>query len=180
MKKEISVNKANRLINDGPVALVSLLYKHKPNIFTVAWNMPVSSQPLCVAIACGFKNYSTTGIKESCEFVINIPDQKLKEEVIGCGSVSGRDTDKFQKFNLNTLPSKTVHAPGIKECIGHLECIVSKSVDHIDHTIFIAKVVSAQVDEDKWDFENNVWIPERSLSLHHLGGKFFSVTQKIK
>ncbi len=176
MKKDISISKANRLINHGPVVLVSTLYKGRANIFTVAWNMPVSHSPLCIAIASGNSNFSTKIINETGEFVINVPDISLKEKVIGCGSVSGENVEKFKRFELTPLKSKKINAPGIKECIGHLECKLEKSVNFYDHTIFIAKVVAAYADEEKWDFKENVWKAEKAQILHHLGGPYFVVT----
>lgn len=179
MKKEVPIGKANRLINHGPVVLISLLYNEKPNIFTVAWNMPISHSPMSLAIACGNSNYSTEGIKESCEFVINIPDLSLKEKVIQCGKSSGRDKDKFSEFNLTPLDSQKIKAFGIQECIGHMECIVSKTIEHTDHTIFLAKVVCAVVDEDKWNFQENIWQIDKAEILHHLGGPNFGITKSV-
>ncbi|HEC92468.1 MAG TPA: flavin reductase family protein [Candidatus Atribacteria bacterium] len=178
-KKDIPLNNANRLINAGAVVLVSTLYKDRPNVFTVAWNMPVSHSPICVAIASGKSNYSTKIIEETKEFVINIPDASMKEEVINCGSVSGENVEKFKRFELTPLKSKKIKAPGIKECIGHLECTLEKFVDIYDHIVFIAKVVAAYVDEDKWDFDDNVWIPEKAEVIQHLGGKYFAKIKEI-
>ncbi len=179
MKKEIQIQKANRLINHGPVVLVSLLANEKPNILSVAWNMPVSHKPMCIAIASGHSNYSTNCIKETGEFVINVPDKDLKKQVIECGTTSGKDIDKFQEFILTQFPSTNIKAPGVEECIGHIECKVDKAYEYGDHYIFIAKVVYACVDKDKWDFENDIWLPDKANTLHHLGGSFFSVTREI-
>lgn len=177
MKKEISLNKANRLINHGPVLLISTLYNKKPNIFTVAWNMPVSHSPMTIAIACGERNLSTEAIKKTKEFIINIPDENIKEAVIRCGKTSGRNTDKFKNFNFTKLESHKLSVYGIGECIGHLECRVNNEIKHSDHIIFISDVLYACVDDNKWNFEENIWITEKTRTLHHLGGDHFAVSK---
>jgi flavin reductase (DIM6/NTAB) family NADH-FMN oxidoreductase RutF len=56
-----------------------------------------------------------------------VPPQ-LKEVVQYCGTVSGRDYDKFKEKQLTAIPSKKVKTPIIKECILHFECrVVNKS-----------------------------------------------------
>lgn len=178
-KKDIPLNNANRLINAGAVVLVSTLYKERANVFTVAWNMPVSHSPMCVAIASGKSNFSTKIIVETKEFVINIPDISFKDKVINCGSVSGENVEKFKRFELTPLKSRKIKAPGIKECIGHLECKLEKSVNIYDHIVFIARVVAVYVDADKWDFDENVWIPEKAKVIQHLGSRYFAKIEGI-
>ena len=46
----------------------------------------------------------------------------MGEVVRFCGSVSGRDHDKFAEMNLTAIPSRDVFAPVIQECGIHLEC----------------------------------------------------------
>lgn len=173
MKKEISVNKANRLINNGPLVLVSTQYNGKTNIFTVAWNMPVTHTPVSVAISSGYPNYSTRIIEETGEFVINIPDKFIKDKVINCGKVHGNEIDKFKEFNLTPSQSRLIKTPGVEECIGHLECRVEQVINLSDHKLFIAKVLFASVEESKWNFQENVWNLTEANLLHHLGGPYF-------
>jgi flavin reductase (DIM6/NTAB) family NADH-FMN oxidoreductase RutF len=67
-------------------------------------------------------------IEETGEFTVNVVPPKLKEVVQYCGSVSGRDYDKFKEKQLTALPSQKVRTPMIKECILHFECrVVGKS-----------------------------------------------------
>ncbi len=67
-------------------------------------------------------------IEETGEFTVNVVPPKLKEVVQYCGTVSGRDYDKFKEKKLTAIPSKKVKTPIIKECILHFECrVVSKN-----------------------------------------------------
>ncbi len=180
MKKLVPLKYANRIINSGPVVLVSTSLNQRDNIITIAWNMPVSYSPICVAISSGTSRFTTNIIKETSEFVINVPNITLKQKVIECGSVSGKFVEKFKRFELTPISGKKVKSPAIKECIGHLECKLEKSIDVYDHIIFAGRVVKAYVDSDKWDFHNNVWIPDKAKILHHLGSDYFSTETSIE
>jgi flavin reductase (DIM6/NTAB) family NADH-FMN oxidoreductase RutF len=72
--------------------------------------------------------YTYKLIEETGDFTVNIVPPKLKEVVQYCGTVSGRDHNKFKEKDLTPLPSKTIRTPIIKECILHFECkIVNKN-----------------------------------------------------
>ncbi len=175
-KSDINLGRANRLINMGPVILITSQYKDKSNIFTAAWNMPVSHKPPIVAIASQKNNFSSELIQKSKAFTINIPDRFLKKEIIFCGKTTGREVNKFKECNFNTIPSKANNTPVIEECIGHIECKLSSTIEVGDHYLFIGDVVSAYADEDKFDFEHNVWVLEKANLINHIGGSYFSTT----
>lgn len=175
MKREIPLSKANRLLNSGPVVLVSTHYKGKSNIMTVAWQMPVSQAPPLVAISVRESRYSHTLIEKSREFVLNIPTIELLSVVDYCGSVSGRELDKFKEMNLTPVPAKKVSAPLIGECVGHLECKLSSSHEAGDHTVFVGEVVSASAEETLFDEH---WMVEKAKLIHHLGGDLYTVPEK--
>ncbi|MFH0924807.1 MAG: flavin reductase family protein [bacterium] len=173
MKTPIDLSLATRLINNGPVIMVTSGQKDKKaNIITLAWNMPVSKNPPLVAIALASTHYSTQLIKEYKEFVINIPNEKLLPEVIFCGTKSGRDVDKFAETGLTKERSQRIETPLIGECIGHLECKVVQENFIGDHSIFYGEVLAASTMKglfnEMWDIGK-----EESRMIHHLGGKMF-------
>ena len=50
-------------------------------------------------------------------------------KVVGIGTCSGVDTDKFVRFRLTPLPAKEVGAPLIAECLANIECRVDRILD---------------------------------------------------
>lgn len=170
--KNIAISQANRLINHGPTVLVTSRLGATVNVMTAAWQMPVSFKPLLVATSIGHGRFSHSLILESREFVLNIPHMNMAEEVLCCGTHSGRNTDKFQICGLTTLKGKKVKAPIIKECIGHIECKLYSHHKAGDHTIFVGEVVAAAVREGLFDGNLKVTLDE-AKTLHHLGGKVF-------
>ena len=178
MKREIPLDLAYRLINHGPVVLVSTFYRGRPNVCTAAWVTPVDSAVLAVVISN--ENYSFRCIKGTGEFVINIPNRALVKQVIACGSESGEHCDKFAKFGLTPLPARKVSAPLIGECIGHLECRVIPGEERLarKYDLFLAKVVAAAAERGLFRRTWNV-SDTRAHTLHHLGGKAFAVPSGV-
>lgn len=170
--KSIPPSNASRLINHGPTILITSQLGDKLNVMSAAWQMPVSFKPLLVATAIGHGRFSHKLILESREFVINIPHMKMVEEVLCCGTHSGRDTDKFKICRLTPLKGQMVKAPIIKECIGHIECKLYSHHKAGDHTIFVGEVVAAAVRGGIFDGHLKVTLDE-AKTLHHLGGKVF-------
>jgi flavin reductase (DIM6/NTAB) family NADH-FMN oxidoreductase RutF len=76
--------------------------------------------------------------------VIAIPTVDMLDRVVGIGTCSGADTDKFAKFKLTPVRGRFVRAPLIKECLANIEC---KVVDLVaKHNIVVLRGVAAYVD----------------------------------
>lgn len=177
MKKEIALNKANRLINSGAVILVSSCYKDKENIITLAWNSPLSHNPPLLGVSIAKTHLSSELIKKSKEFVVNIPSLDLLDKVVFCGTHHGHDIDKFKEAKLTALKaSRLVNTPLIKECIGHLECLLRDAKEVGDHILFIGQVVFASAEEELF---NDTWLPGKVKLVYHLGGSNFTSSQDL-
>ncbi|MFA5778871.1 MAG: flavin reductase family protein [Elusimicrobiota bacterium] len=176
MLKNIKPEIAYRLINHGPIVLITTIDKTgKPNVMTLAWLTVVNSEPPLIAIAMGEQAYSQKLIKKTKEFVINIPDKKLIKKVLYCGSHSGKNIDKFKNTGLTPIPSEKIIPPKIKECLAHIECKVINQYEFSDVTLFISKIVGADVEEKIFD---ECLKTEKIKTIHHLGGGWFAETGK--
>ena len=51
------------------------------------------------------------GLAKTRECVIAIPTVDLLDRVVGIGTCSGADTDKFAKFKLTAVPGKSSRPP---------------------------------------------------------------------
>ncbi|MEO0128225.1 MAG: flavin reductase family protein [candidate division WOR-3 bacterium] len=179
MKKEVPISKANRLINSGNVVLVTSHYKDKSNIITIAWQTPVSIKPPALAISVGKERFSLELIKKSGEFIVNIPNWDLIEQMLYCGTHSGRDVDKFKETKLTPEKAeKLINTPKIKECIGSIECSVIDSIEIGDHIIFFGEVLYAEAEEDL--FKDGVWDTAKAGLIYHCGGTFFMKSSEYK
>jgi len=120
----------------------------------------------------GKERFSAELIKGSGEFIVNIPDWDLMEQVLYCGTHSGRDVDKFKETKLTPEKAgKLLKTPKIKECIGSIECSVIDGIEIGDHILFSGEVLYAEAEEDL--FKDGVWDIEKAGLIYHLGEKCF-------
>lgn len=96
------------------------------------------------AITTGEWNHSFAALRKNRECVIAIPTVDLLDKVVGIGTCSGTDTDKFAKFELTRVQAKLVTPPLIQECLANIEC---KVIDIIKkHNIVVLQAVAAHID----------------------------------
>ena len=140
---------ASTLLYPVPVALVSCGdMDGRPNIITIAWTGIVCSDPPMVSISIRPHRYSSRIIKESKEFVLNIPTEEILKKTDMCGVISGEDHDKFSEVGLTPLRGKVVKAPLIDECPVNLECRVKHIKALGAHDIYLAEIVAAHADDN--------------------------------
>ena len=144
--KKLKLDRAFTLIESGPVVLVTTQDGKKNNIMTISWTMVVDFTPR-FAITTGPWNYSFAALSKTKECVIAIPTVDMIDKVVGIGTCSGTDTDKFKKFMLTPVKGKHVKAPLIKECLANIECTVEDIIDK--HNIIVLEGVAAYVDTSR-------------------------------
>jgi flavin reductase (DIM6/NTAB) family NADH-FMN oxidoreductase RutF len=141
--RELKLSKAFTLIESGPVVLVTTQDGQKENIMTISWTMVLDFTPL-FAITTGEWNHSFAALRKNRECVIAIPTVDMLDKVVGIGTCSGKDTDKFAKFKLTPVQGKVVRAPLIKECLANIEC---KLIDIVEkYNIVVLEAVAACID----------------------------------
>lgn len=173
MKREVEIKKGLRLLPIRPVYLASMAHGGKKNIITVGMFAFFSGKPSLVGIGISPKRYSYELIRQSGEFVVNVPTKKLMKAVSICGGKSGRDIDKFEAAKLKPVKGTRVSAPLIKECPVNIECKVVHEVEIGDHVWFIGEVVATHADKG-YSWEKGLlfkWIDE--------GGFFFKVGEEL-
>ncbi len=179
MKREVALDQAHRLLAGRPTCLLTTRYKGQINVMTVAWVSPVSLGPPLVALAIHPARYTHDLLLRSEELVLNVPGRALAEQVWAIGSVSGRDADKLESTGLTLESGRRVEVPWIDQCLAHLECAVVERFTPGDHTLFVAEVLGAWVEEEAFD---EYWLaPEENEELSpliHLGGKRFALLGK--
>ena len=129
-----------------PVALVTCVDgSQRPNIITLAWVGVVCSEPPQIGIAIRPGRYSHPIIEKTGQFVAAIPCEELLHAVDLCGTVSGRDVDKFDRTGLTPVPATKVSPPLIAECPVNMECLVRHKLSLGSHDLFVGEVVAVHV-----------------------------------
>lgn len=168
MKQEVPLNIAHRLIAGNPVVLVTVVGNDGPDVSTVPWTVPLSLDPPQVGIAVFPYHFLHDQINQAEECAINVICEDILKQAVYCGTVPGREVDKFKQTGLTPEEPKEIEAPLIKECIGHLECGLVNRFTIGDHTLFVGQVIAASAESDLFDF---AWkVTERELRpVVHLG-----------
>lgn len=175
----IPLEKATRLVNHGPVVMVSTTDGQRPNACAIAWCMPYSKKPAWVALKIGKSHLTWDNLMATEDLVINVPSAEQVEAVLKVGRVKGREvSDKLALAGLAPLPSEQVGPPRIAGCVAWLECrLVRRELAEADG-IVLAEVVAAAAADGAFR-EDGTLDTERFPTLHHLGGDRFVADGRI-
>lgn len=145
---KIEFKKPGNFVYPVPAVLVSCAGADgNKNIITVAWTGTVCSDPPMVYISVRKERFSYDIIKESGEFVINLPDEKLAHALDYCGCTTGAKVDKFKECALTEEESSKVSVPSIAESPVAIECKVKDIIPLGTHDMFLAEVLAVRVDD---------------------------------
>lgn len=170
-KKSFPLSKVYRLIEPGPVVMVTTARKGRANIMTMSWHTMMDFEPPIMGCVISNRNYTFDILKATKECVINIPTVELAEKVVACGNTSGRKVDKFKAFSLTPTAASCVKAPLIGECYANLECKVVDGRMVAKYNLFILEVLKAWIDPSR----------KQPRTIHHLGrGEFMVAGETIK
>jgi flavin reductase (DIM6/NTAB) family NADH-FMN oxidoreductase RutF len=154
-----------RMREDG-LLLVTQGADGKPNVMTIGWGTMGSiwGRPVFIVLVRPSR-HTYTRLEQVGEFTVNVPPRELAAAVSHCGTVSGREHDKFQEMHLTPIPSREVRPPIIKECVVHYECRTLHRNDLAPdtlaqavreefyasgnfHRVFFGEIVAAYADAD--------------------------------
>ncbi len=171
LKRNLPLGKVYRLLEPGPVVLLTTANKKRANVMTLSWHTMMEFEPPLVGIVVSNRNYSLDILKTTKECGLNIPTAKFAKQVVGCGNVSGKDVDKFTRFGLTRVAASTIRAPLIAECFANLECRAVDTRMVAKYGLFIIEVIKAWIDPQQ----------KSPRTLHHRGmGTFMVAGKSIK
>ena len=170
--------KAGTLLAPVPPALISCAHNGKDNLITIAWTGIINSDPAKTYISVRKQRYSYDLIKNSGEFVINLPSQHIIRSVDFCGVKSGREVDKFSACKLTREKASQLNCPMVAESPVSIECKVTDIVELGTHDMFIADIVAVNIDERYIDEKGKFHIEKCALAAY-AHGQYFALGKKI-
>jgi flavin reductase (DIM6/NTAB) family NADH-FMN oxidoreductase RutF len=165
-RKDFPVSEVRRFLEPGPIVLVSTAWKGRTNIMTMGWHMIMEFSPSLVGCYIWTENHSFEMARRSRQCVINVPTVDLAPKVVGIGNTSGRDIDKFAKFELTPVSGEKVGAPLIAECFASFECRLADASLISKYSLFVWEVVKAHV----------ATTPKYPRTLHYRGDGVFMIS----
>jgi flavin reductase (DIM6/NTAB) family NADH-FMN oxidoreductase RutF len=165
MLKDLPLSEVYKLIEPGPVVLLTTIQKGRPNVMAMSWHMMLEFNPPLVACVVSGANHSFAALSGTGECVIAIPTVELASLVVRIGNVSGSDVDKFESFGIAAKPAALVRAPLLPDCYANLECRVSDKTFVRKYNLFVLEVVKAWIDRSR----------RKPRTIHHQGFGRFAV-----
>lgn len=170
--------KGGTLLSPVPAVLVSCGTMEKADIVTVGWTGLVSTKPPRVSVSLRPTRYSYGLIRETGEFVINLPLATMSRYVDWCGTFSGAHVDKFEQMPFTKMPASNVACPLIEECPVALECRVFAVYPMGSHDMFVADIVNVDVDENLVD-ESGAMHLEKVPLMAYAHGDYYALGRKL-
>ena len=167
-RRTIGLPQAARILEPGPLALVTSFHRGRHNIMTASWLMPLGFDPPRLGVAIHPSRLTHELITHSETFGLSIPLLDLLNAVHHCGIESGCEVDKFVTAKLTPVDAVEIDAPLVGECVAHLECGLVQRLRLSDHDLFVADVLAVSAAEDlftdRWQLDAN------SALIHHIAG----------
>ncbi len=154
------------MLRNGGLLLVSTGSDGKPNVMTIGWGLigTLWRRPVYM-VAVRESRYTRRLMEENGDFTVNVPYRGMRNVTSFCGTVSGRDHDKFSETGLTAVPGRKVETPIIEECAIHYECRtigrLKVSADTLDQgllseiypsrdfsTLYFGEILSTYADKD--------------------------------
>lgn len=141
MMKKINLPQAANLTSPNPVTVVCT---QKPdgttNLATVSWWTYLSFSPNMIAFAMAKTSFSGEMVRNNHNVILTIPSAEIADAVMGCGSTTGRNTDKTEKFDIALME---VEESAIKIPVHSRVAIVCSLKEYHevgDHYLYICNV----------------------------------------
>ena len=146
--EKINLPKASQLTSPNPVTLICT---KKPdgstNLATVSWWTYLSFNSGMIAYAMAKTSYSGERVRETKEVILTIPGAEIAKAVMGCGTASGRDTDKIEKNNIEMqdVPGSEIRVPVHSKVA--IRCSLKEYHETGDHYLYICNVEDVLANE---------------------------------
>lgn len=90
------------------------------NVCPVSWISMVAYDGPILAFSTNTANATWRNLHETGAFAINIPTEPLSQTIWNMPSSHG--AERIAAAGLSLAPAKTIAAPLVDDCVGHLEC----------------------------------------------------------
>ncbi|WP_144147183.1 flavin reductase family protein [Paraburkholderia sp. BCC1884] len=173
-REPVALSRATRLLNHGPVTIVTSAHGGRTNVMAASWAMPLDFDPPKVVVVVDSHTQTRRLIGASGVFGLQLPSRAFASQTLAVGTHSGVDLDKFSTFGLETFPAQNIDVPMMSGCIAWLECkVIPDDSQRLD--LIIGEVVAAYADtrvysNNRWHFGDD---PDLRTCHYVAGGSFF-------
>ena len=148
--EQIQLPQAAKLTSPNPVTVVCT---EKPdgttNLATVSWWTYLSFNPSMIAYAMAKTSYSGEMVRNNGKVILTVPGAEIAEAVLGCGSTTGRNTNKVEQFGIElaSVPGSSIQIPAHSRVA--IQCRLKEYHEVGDHYLYICDVEQVFGDESE-------------------------------
>lgn len=173
----VQLEHAYRLINHGPVILVSARHEGREDVMAAAWACVLSFVPPRLTVVLHKPAATRQLVEGSGRFVIQVPTVQQVALIRAVGERSQADhPDKLRRAGVELFDIDESGWPLVSGCAGWLACRVVPSPDNQqNHDLFIGQVEAAW--SDTRVFRDGLWQFEQAgpqwRTVHHVTDEYF-------
>ena len=116
----------------------------------------------------GEEKDTMANIRRTGEFVINMVDMALSEQMLVCGLGFDSEVDELSMARLTASPCRKIEASFAAESPCAFECRVERLIDYPRRTLVLGEVVHMHVQKDCLDAEGRYVDPDRYQPIARL------------
>jgi flavin reductase (DIM6/NTAB) family NADH-FMN oxidoreductase RutF len=131
-----------------PVVLISTVSKEGIRNAAPWSNFTPILRPLDeVLLASWLKRDTLENIRQTGEFVVNVPTAGMEDAVMITARNYPPEVDEFLEAGLKERPSTKVKPPGIEGCLAWAECVLEEEIAREKYVLLVGRVVHLEADD---------------------------------
>ena len=111
---------ALRLLNGGPVVLLTSRFRNETNVMPAIWTVPLSRRPPFIGVAVNQARHTHDMVRFAEEFALNFPGRELLNHTHYFGMVSGANVGKLELAKLPTFNASKIMGGAASQAIADL------------------------------------------------------------
>lgn len=109
--------------------------------------MPILGPLDLIVIASALPRHTLANIRETRHFVVNVMGMPSFDLAMKTAKNYLPEIDELEAVGLETMPSKRVDPPRIKDALGWIEAVMQQDVAGEDYALIIGKVICAEMND---------------------------------
>jgi flavin reductase (DIM6/NTAB) family NADH-FMN oxidoreductase RutF len=135
----------------GNVGVVTTVDRDdRVNAASFATVVRIVHNPVQIAFTASSTGHTVANIEATGEFVVNLPhhERTLLEKVRVAGIAFEPGVNELEKAGLTAIPSSTVRAPRVADCLRHFECELVWVKEWLNRKMVVGNVTACSVRTD--------------------------------
>ena len=182
MLQTLELSQATRLINHGPVVMVSAKAGSVENVMSASWACALDYAPARVTVVLDKGAFTRGLLEQSGWFALQVPLAAQAETVLAVGSQGRKNNPtKLADCGVELFYQEGFDVPLVQGCGAYLICrLLPEPHNQQTYDLFIGEVAAVWADDrvyadGRWLFDS---VPDELKTLHYVGNGLFYRTGK--